>query len=350
MSFKKMKSAFYLVSALSLTCFTGSALAQSSATVLKVATMEVADAPNTMGWEVFKQYVESESNGRYKIDIHHSSQLGSSTELIQAVSSGALKIVHGDETIAAIYDPMLVLSIPYLFSNEVVVRKFFESPFFEKISEGFTKKSGIRVLASQTYGFRSFINSQRPITNIKDIEGLKIRVQDNPLMVKFIQSLGALPTTTSWGELYSALQQKVVDGAENPPGLVYDAKFYEVTKYMSLDQHTLAFNFFYVNDDWYNKLSDEDKDIFYTASLLGSAVEFGERIYGNRVSTLGLLEKKGMEINTLGADELARFKEASQPVILEWLKGRIGEEMVNEALDQVKQIETQIMKEATAKN
>lgn len=313
---------------------------------LKVGCVELAEAPNTLGWKTFEAYVETASNGQIQVDVYPASQLGSVEELTRSLMTGVAEVAQGDETITGLYEPMFVLSIPFLFSNEIVARKFFESPFFDDLSKGFTKATGVRILAAQTYGFRTFTNNVRPITSLEDMKGLKIRVQNNPVMIKFAQALGASPTTVPFGELYSALQQGVVDGQENPPGLIYDMKFYEVQKYLTLDQHTLAFNFYYARDAWFQQLPDDLKKVIYVGAKMGSDTEYGMRLYGNRVSMLQALKEKGMKINSLSSETLKSFKEAAQEPVLEWLKGKIGEEVVNGALSTVEEIEAQLAKEA----
>lgn len=313
---------------------------------LKVGTVELADAANTKGFEAFKAYCEGASGGEIKIDLYPANQLGSLDELFEGVKTGVYQICQGDETITGFYDPMLVLSIPYLFSNEYVVMRFFQSDFFQQLNDGFAQKTGVRILAATTYGFRCFTNSKRPIKSLDDMKGLKIRVQPVPVMMELVKALGGSPTPISWGELYSALQQGVVDGQENPPGLVYDSKFYEVQKYMTMDEHVLAFNLYYANDKWYQALPENIKKIFFVGSRLGADTEYALRVYGNKVSIVKELEKKGMEVYIPPQSLKDTFKQQAQKPVLDYLRGKIGGEMVDKALKTVSDIEAQIAKEA----
>jgi len=324
------------------------ALAQQKAPKyhLKVGTVELADAANTKGFEAFKAYCEGASGGEIKIDLYPANQLGSLDELYEGVKTGVYQICQGDETITGFYDPMLVLSIPYLFPNEYVVMKFFESPFFKQLSDGFAKKTGVRILAATTYGFRCFTNNKRPIKSLDDMKGLKIRVQQNPIMIELVKSLGGSPTPISWGELYSAMQQGVVEGQENPPGLVYDSKFYEVQKYMTMDEHVLAFNLYYANDKWFQTLPENIKTIFLTGARLGADVEYGLRVYGNKVSIISELEKKGMQVYVPPQSLKDTFKAKSQKPVLDWLQKKIDPKLVDQAIKTVSDIEKQIAKEA----
>lgn len=327
-------------------CLLSNAIAAEPKYALKVGSVELADAANTKGFEAFKAYCEGASGGEIKIDVYPANQLGSLDELYEGVKTGVYKICQGDETVTGFYDPMLVLSIPYLFSNEYVVMKFFKSDFFKKLNEGFAKKTGVRILAATTYGFRCFTNNKRPIKSLDDMKGLKIRVQAVPVMIELVKSLGGSPTPISWGELYSAMQQGVVDGQENPPGLIYDSKFYEVQKYLTMDEHVLAFNLYYANDKWYKALPDPTKKIFSVGCQMGADVEYAYRVYGNKVSIAKELEKKGMEVYVAPQSLKNIFKEKSQKPVLEWLKGKIGPELVNQAVQTVNAIENEIAKEA----
>jgi TRAP-type transport system periplasmic protein len=311
---------------------------------LKVGSVELVDAANTKGFEAFKAYCEGASGGDIKTDLYPANQLGSLDELFEGVKTGVYQICQGDETITGFYDPMLVLSIPYLFPNEYVVMKFFESPFFKGLSDGFTKKTGVRILGMTTYGFRCFSNNKRPIKSLDDMKGLKIRVQQNPIMIELVKSLGGSPTPISWGELYSALQQGVVEGQENPPGLIYDSKFYEVQKYLTMDEHVLAFNIYYANDKWFQSLPENIKNIFITGARLGADVEYGLRVYDNKVSIVKELGKKGMQVYIPPQSLKDTFKSKSQKPVLDWLRKKIDPKIVDQAIKTVADIEKQIPK------
>jgi TRAP-type transport system periplasmic protein len=348
---ERKNAKFIGIVGLAILCFmlllVGSALAQQTAPKyhLKVGSVELADAANTKGFEAFKTYCEGASGGEIKIDLYPANQLGSLDELYEGVKTGVYQLCQGDETITGIYDPMLVLSIPYLFPNEYVVMKFFNSPFFKQLSDGFAKKTGVRILAATTYGFRCFTNSKRPIKSLDDMKGLKIRVQQNPIMIELVKSLGGAPTPISWGELYSALQQGVVEGEENPPGLVYDSKFYEVQKYITMDEHVLAFNLYYANDKWFQTLPENIKTIFLTGARLGADVEYGLRVYENKVSIAQALQKKGMQVYVPPQSLKDTFKSKSQKPILAWLKKKIDPKLVDQAIKAVSDIEKQVAKE-----
>jgi TRAP-type transport system periplasmic protein len=133
---------------------------------LKIGTEEADDCCSTRGWRVFKQYVEETSAGRIQADLYINSQLGGGEELFEALKLGTLQVSQGDATMTGFYPPSMVVSIPYLFANAEEVRRFFDSPFWRKLCEDHAKKTGVRVLAMEHAGFRSFSNNVRPIRTV----------------------------------------------------------------------------------------------------------------------------------------------------------------------------------------
>jgi C4-dicarboxylate-binding protein DctP len=165
-------------------------------------------------------------------------------------------------------------------------------------------------------------------------------------MIELVKSLGGSPTPISWGELYSAMQQGVVDGQENPAGLVYDSKFYEVQKFMTTDEHVLAFNLYYANEKWFQALPENIKTIFFNGARLGADVEYGLRVYDNKVSVVKELEKKGMQVYVPPQSLKETFKAKSQKPVLDWLRKKIDPKLVEQAIKTVGDIEKQVAKEA----
>lgn len=331
----------FLVSLMSTAALAGEAKYR-----LKVGSAEIPASALFRGMEVFKAYCEGASGGEIAIDLYPSNQLGDLGELYEGIKTGLYQITQGDETITSFYEPMVILSIPYLFPNELVVTRFFESDYFKKLNDGFAAKTGVRIIGFGVSGFRSFSNNKRPIKSLDDMKGLKIRVQPVPVMLELVKSLGASPTPIPWGELYSALQQGVVDGEENPPGLVLDAKFYEVQKYYTTDDHVLAWNLYYANEKWWKGLPERVKQIFLVGARLGGAVETGVRLHENRITALKDLEKKGMQVYVAPQSLKDSFKAKAQPAVVEMLKKKVGADVVDGAIKTVKDIEAQIARQA----
>jgi tripartite ATP-independent transporter DctP family solute receptor len=317
--------------------------------VLKGGHLEIPGSAHDDNWHVFANYVNGTSGGRLKVEVYPGGQLGSdSRQLFESVKLGVNSIGQGDEgAMASFYPPLMILAIPYMVPNEKVAQLFYDSPFFEKLNQGLIKQQGVRMLSAASFGFRCFTNNQHPIKTAADLKGIKMRVQQNPLYMTMVRSMGGSPTPISWGELYSALQQGVVDGQENPLGVIYDFKFYEVQKYATVDNHVLGTNMILANEKWFQGLPQDLKTILLTGAKMGAITEHGKRMYEARVSAIEELRKKGMEVYVPTPAEVETFRKASQGPVVEWLAKQpgVGQAMIDEAFKTVKDLEQSIVNE-----
>lgn len=315
----------------------------NAAMTLKVGCLESPDGPNTLGWKTFEQYVESASNGNIIVDIYPSSQLGDSEKLLEGLKLGIHQIAQGDESITGAYDPMLIWFTPYLFPDELVMKKFFESAAFEEINDKMAKDLGLRVLAASPYGFYNFINKTRPIKKLEDMKGLKLRTLPNSqLTIKTWEALGASATPVPWAEIYTSIKTGVIDGLGHTLTIMVDQKYYEVAKYVTLDMSMGCANLYLVNDKWYQSLSDADKRIIKKGAEMGAAAEFGIATYRNRAVAIETLKKNGVEVVSLTAEEKARFKKAAHDAVIPWVKEKSGAELVDKVLKAIDDIENEL--------
>jgi tripartite ATP-independent transporter DctP family solute receptor len=188
-----------------------------------------------MASEKFKEMVEKRSNGRLKVEIFHSSQLGGEREMQEMVALGTLEMsVSG---IVVIYEPLFtLLEAPFLYRDRDHIKKVMESPVVADLSQTLLNK-GIRMVGFYENGFRHITNSKRAINAPADLKGLKIRTPENLAQIETFKALGAVPTPMAYSELYNALSQGVVDGQENPLQNIWTGKMYEVQKHLALTSH-----------------------------------------------------------------------------------------------------------------
>lgn len=312
----------------------------SAAMTLKVGCLESPDGPNTLGWKTFEQYVESSSNGEINVDVYPSSQLGDSEKLLEGLKLGIHKIAQGDESITGAYDPMLIWFTPYLFPDELVMKKFFESETFKLLNDKMAKDLGLRALAAAPYGFYNFINKTRPIKTLEDMKGLKLRTLPNSqLTIKTWEALGASATPVSWAEIYTSIKTGVIDGLGHTLTIMVDQKYYEVAKYVTLDMSMGCANIYLINDKWYQSLSEEQKRILKKGSEMGAAAEFGIATYRNRALAIKTLTEHGVKVLSLSAEEKARFRKAAHNAVIPWIKEKSGAEIVNKVLKAIDDIE-----------
>ena len=210
--------------------------------------------------------VKEESNGKMRIDIYPAQQLGSERELLELLQIGSLDITKVSSSVVEGFEPVYkIFSVPFLFQNEAHRFAVYDGEIGRELLDA---GRSIR-LVGLTYfdaGTRSFYTKDRPIRHPDDLAGMKIRVQESPSSLRMVNMLGGSATPISWGELYTALQQGIVDGAENNPPSLHLSRHYEVVDYYSLDEHTAVPDMLFASEFTWNRLTDEEKSIIREAA------------------------------------------------------------------------------------
>ncbi|MDD4363849.1 MAG: DctP family TRAP transporter solute-binding subunit [Atribacterota bacterium] len=334
---KKLSMVFFAV--ILVLVFSMISLAQNPI-VIKLSHGDTADGSwgtCDNGAVTFKRLVESRSDGRIKVEIYPNCQLGSEREMEESVMMGTTQATWCSTPDYAGWIPEIgILNIPYLFDTAVVAFKVMDGDFGREFNEFMIEKTGIRFLGYGHIGFRNFTNNVRPIRTPADMVGLKIRTQENPVAMQMVKALGASPTPIAWGELYTSLQQGVVDGEENPTSMIQVAKLYEVQKYLTMDGHTFGINPLAINEKFYQSLPDDLKYIVADSGRIACIAYRGLLEYGNGLD-IDDLTQKGMEIYFPTPDEIALFKEATQEPVIEWLAGQIGREWIDKLLNAIEE-------------
>jgi tripartite ATP-independent transporter DctP family solute receptor len=201
-----------------------------------------------------------------RIDIYPSEQLGSERECLELLQIGSIAMTKVSCSVLEGFVPaMSVLSLPYLFKNEEHRFKILEGEIGKQLLlKG--EKYWLRGLCYYDAGNRSFYTKDKPVLLPSDLEGLKIRTQESQTSMKMVQALGGSPTPIAWGELYSALQQGVVDGAENNPPSFYLSRHYEVCRFYCLDEHTGVPDVLLISTKIWHGLSPELKELLQEAA------------------------------------------------------------------------------------
>lgn len=203
--------------------------------------------------------VEEKSNGKLNIKIYPSQQLGSERELLELLQIGSLDITKVSAAVLENFAPKIrVFSLPYLFRNDEHKFEVFDSKIGKNLLQQ-PQKFWLRGLTYYDAGFRSFYTKSKPIETPADLQGLKIRVQESAMAISLVNNLGGSPTPISWGELYSALQQGIVDGAENNPPSFHTSRHYEVCKFYSLNEHTAVPDILLIGTKTWDKLSEQEQ-------------------------------------------------------------------------------------------
>lgn len=211
---------------------------RSDVTVIKLGHGLDVNHPVHQAMTYMAERVIEKSDGMLRLEIYPSQQLGSERQLLELLQLGSLGMTKVASAVLEGFAPSFkVLSLPYLFRDEAHRFKVLEGDIGRELLLG-GEKYWLRGLTYFDAGSRSFYTKDRPINTPADLEGLKIRTLESATQVQMVNTLGGSATPISWGELYTALQQGVVDGAENNPPSFYTSRHYEVCKYYVLDEHT----------------------------------------------------------------------------------------------------------------
>jgi tripartite ATP-independent transporter DctP family solute receptor len=213
--------------------------------------------PVHQAMEFLAERAFEKSDGQMRVDVYPSEQLGSERECLELLQIGSLAITKVSCSVIEGFVPeMSVLSLPYIFRDEEHRFKVLEGKIGRELLLA-GERYWLRGLCYYDAGTRSFYTKDRPILSPSDLAGLKIRTQESPTSMKMVQALGGSATPIAWGELYSALQQGVVDGAENNPPSFHLSRHYEVCQFYSLDEHTGVPDILVISTKFWDDLSPE---------------------------------------------------------------------------------------------
>lgn len=330
---------WFLILALLLSLASVSAAADTIKMKLANAGPAEATDRTVIAVEVFKNYVETKTQGRVTIDAFHASQLGNEKEILEGLKMGTIEL--GTITtgpIPTLFKPIMVFDIPYLFPNKYVAWQVLDGPFGRDLMEKMREMTGVRTLAISENGYRHFFTGKKKIKSPADMKGLKLRTMENPAHMKLVEALGASPTPIAFGELYMALQQGVVDGAECPITLINNMKFYEVQKNVVLDGHLYNPLIMFINDKLWNSLEPDVQQVLFEGAQL---FKITQRALTERQVQTGLknLREEGMTIYVPTPEEAKQFRELSQPAVLDYVRSEVGDEWVDAVLQAVAEAE-----------
>jgi len=280
---------------------------------------------------VFKNLVETGTNGSVKVQLFPNGQLGKDNEVIQQVRDGVVEsVISSSGGVASHYKMVGVFDLPFAFPNITVANRVLDvkSDFGKKFSTDLQAKTGLKVLGLlDSGGFFAISNNKRPITSAADMSGLRIRTMTLPTHEAIIRSLGGQPTALPWAEVYTALQTGVADGQMNPVPIIAFAKFDEVQKFLSITNHVLTPYFWFVNAKFYDSLTPEERKVVDQAAE--TAVEAGRGISriieASTEKGIPKLAKK-MKVNTVSPAEIKKFAASSQPAVRKIIEEQLGAE------------------------
>lgn len=257
------------------------------------------------------QELEKISGGQMKLEIYPSGQLGSEQQCVELIQLGSLAITKVSAAVMEGFtNNYQVLGLPYVFRSKHHAFTVLDGPIGEELLAS-TEKFNLKGLCFYDAGARSFYTLNKSIDKPEDLEGLKMRVMKSQTAMSMVKALGGSPTPISWGELYTALQSGVVDGAENNPPSLYTSHHYEVCKNYSLNEHTRVPDVLIISTVVWNKLSDQEQK-WLQAAAKKSVIEQRKLWAASEKESLEKLEENGVEITY---PDKAPFAERVQPLL-----------------------------------
>lgn len=280
------------------------------------------------GMDVFADKVDEYSEGEMEVKVFHSAQLFKDTEVVEAVQEGLVQLalipVNKWSGMVPAAD---VFEMPFIFKDLTSTQKFIDGGAGELLDKEFMKK-GAKVVFWVDYGLVQYFNNVRPLVKPEDFDGLKIRTFSKGT-ADTVKALGGTPAVMSSSEMYMALQRGTVDGATTGMPAAVSRKIFEVQKYMTLANYTTAQFFVQANLEWWDSLSDEERDVLLKAGS-DAAASIRASIAGSEKDAYQVIKDNGLEIYELNGEERQVFVEATEPVREAFKKntGEIGQELM----------------------
>ncbi len=284
--------------------------------------------------ERFEQLVEKGSGGEIDVKLFPSSQLGPDREMIEGVQTGVLEMAVPPSSFFAGWDKSFaVIELPYMYASKDIALNVLNGDAGDTMLKRLNNQ-GLVGLGWLENGLRHVTNNVRPITKPSDLKGIKLRTMKVPAHVDTFNALGANPTPMNFGEVYSALQQGVIDGQENPVALIDSQRFYEVQKHVSTTGHVFTVYVPVISQAVFSSLS-ADHQALLKDSMKKAAVYQQELVNGEEAAQLQKIKDAGTKVTELTQEQRQVFSDQTESVRAKY-KGTVGEDVYNAWVDAVK--------------
>ena len=307
------KSSFLLGAVLSV----GLTFAASAETVIKVGHGAAEAFHMHRALLKFEELVEAGSKGEIDVQIFPSSQMGPDREMIEGVQTGVLEMAIPPSSFFAGWDPAFaVIELPYMYASKDIAFDVLDSEAGNGMLAR-VEKQGLVGLGWLELGVRNVTNNKRPIATPEDLEGVKLRTMKVPAHVATFETLGANPTPMNFGEVYSALQQGVIDGQENPLAIITSQRFYEVQKFLSTTGHVFAVYMPVISKPFFDSLSTEHQNLI-RESMAAARKHQAELVASEDTAQLEQIRAAGVEVLELTAEQRQAFADKTESVRLKY--------------------------------
>ncbi|RCV87279.1 TRAP transporter substrate-binding protein [Billgrantia montanilacus] len=288
-------------------------------------------SPQYLSSRYFADILAERTDGRITVNIFPNSQLGDDVQMMEMLQTGTLDMSYPSSSPATTYvEELAVFDLPFLLPTREAAIAVMNSDVAQEMLDAFDG-TGIKALTFSENGYRQLSNSARPVASPDDVagldvSGLTVRTMENPVHLSIWQTLGANPTPMAFGELFSAMEQGVVDGQENPWSTILTSNFHEVQDYGSETRHVYTPFIMMMSERTWDRLDPAYQELVQEAARKSAEYEIQLAAEYDDWAR-DQLEERGMQITRLDDDQIAAFQEAVQPVYDEW-GPRIGEDLI----------------------
>ncbi|RRD69947.1 MULTISPECIES: TRAP transporter substrate-binding protein [unclassified Desulfovibrio] len=332
-----MKRIFGIISALCLIGLAAASLCptvQAAPKVIKIAFSNFPDHPQGQAFALFKKEMESRSKGAFKVELIDSGKFGNPESIVQGLQMGVLQIGAESTSNFSQFNPHLMLfDMPYLIPSYEAADLVLDGPVGTRLAAGL-EKNGCLGLGYMELGFRN-VFSIRPVRSLEDNKGLKIRATPSKAHIAILRSLGMSPTPMAWGEVYTALQQKTIDGIDVDLNLGWFWRFSEITRHLTLSRHFYTPHLVLISKRFWDALSPDDQELIKTVMKEAIVFERAKSRANEKDFIVRLKSELGMEIIELSPQELRRWMDAAHAVPLEFSKS-VPTELVQSVISTIK--------------
>lgn len=322
----KRTAVWILALALAIGFSSGQVLAQSK--ILKISNGINEQHPSYLANKKFGEILAAKLPGKYTVQVYANAQLGDDVRATEAVRMGTLEMVTTSASpLTGLVPEFNVFDLPFIVPSEKAADAIFDGPIGAKLADALEKK-GIKLLAYYENGFRQLTNSARPVKSPADLKGLKIRTMQNPIHLEAFRAMGANPTPMPFSEVFTAMQQKTIDGQENPIPTIWLSKFYEVQKYVSLTGHVYGPHIMLIGKKLWDSFPADDQKIIAAAAQESAVYQRSINRKMNK-DFVENLRKAGTTVIELTPEQHKAFVDACNSVYTTW-EPKIGKALLDE--------------------
>jgi TRAP-type transport system periplasmic protein len=311
-----------------------SAMAQFTDRTIKMSNGVNEDHPVGAGVKKMQEVLTAKSGGKLKLTAFWGGSAGGDLQATQALRAGTQEmVVTSSSPLVGIVKELGAFDLPFLFANEKEADAVLDGPagaFFNKKLE----EAGLVNLAYWENGFRNLTNSKRAVNKVEDFDGVKVRVMQNNIFLDTFKTLGTNAVPMAFGEVFTALETKTIDGQENPFVTINTSKFFEVQKYLSITRHAYTPFLVLYSKKMFDTLSKEEQAALREAAIEGQKVQRAT-IRAVDGKALAELKAKGMQVNEITPAEQKRMFEKVKPVY-DKNAATIGADAINVVVDALK--------------